>query len=142
MIARLFILAAACLMLGSGPRQPDCQLQENFQIEGTWKVESALLNGKQILPERSRWQVAFKGNRVQVLESGQTLELIQFGFRLDQTAFPYRLDLQDKGEVLLGICQIQGDKLVICLAELANLPRPRDFAARRGVVLIVMKRGK
>lgn len=140
MKTKLLFLALACLLVGSGPRQPGAALQPDIRIEGTWKVESVLLEGKQILPGNQRWTVVFKAKQVTVLENGQPG--MQFRYFLDAAASPCVFDLQDKQEFIRGICLPHGDELMVCLAAEANQPRPRDFAAKSGVVLLTLKRGK
>lgn len=134
MTAKLLVLGMACLLLGSGPRQPAATLTPPPSIDGFWKVEKVFNQGNQIVPPKWEMYVTFTANKV-------TFGEWQHEYCLDQSVVPCAFDLKAGSEVLRGICQFKGDKLMICGPDLTSQPRPAAFTPQAGI-LIILKRVK
>jgi uncharacterized protein (TIGR03067 family) len=135
---RLFALALLGVLLGLGAAtQARQQKPDQDLIQGNWTVTKAEENGKS-QDELVKSIFAFKDNKVTV-QPGPNMT-----FKLDPTKNPKTIDIQpvDAKEPALGIYELTGDKLRLCIMDPGGA-RPKEFkAATKGVVVIELTRNK
>jgi len=142
----LMSLAAAVLLVGADAPS-DAVKKEMAQLDGEWTMVSGERDG-QPLPDN------FLKNAKRVAKDG--VSTISFGdrvymkarFSVDPTKKPKTIDYEilegeTKGKKVLGIYEIDGDKLKFCFAT-PDKDRPSDFTAKAGSgnTLSVWKRKK
>lgn len=138
MTAKLLVLAMTCLLMGSAPRQPATTLMQEARFEGVWEVTRLSYSGNE-LGIAQCWHVVFAARQVTVQEKGQKVNDLEFDYHVNHSIVPLAINLQKDHDIVLGICQFQGDELKICLAA-ENQPRPVEFSAKAGLILIVLRR--
>jgi len=139
-------LIVAYLLIGADAPS-DAVKKEMTQLEGEWTMVSGERDG-QPLPDN------FLKNAKRVAKDG--VSTISFGdrvymkarFSVDPTKKPKAIDYEilegeTKGKKVLGIYEIDGDKLKFCFAT-PDKDRPSDFTAKAGSgnTLSVWKRKK
>jgi uncharacterized protein (TIGR03067 family) len=143
----LLITAAAALPILAGPPQDDAVKKELKMLEGSWATVSIEAAGQKVTDEdkiKSR-KLSTKGNKY-TLKVGD--ETVQGTIEINPTKKPKTIDVKpdsgsNKGKTLLGIYELDGDSLRICLA-LPGKDRPTALvtAAENGQQLVVYKREK
>jgi uncharacterized protein (TIGR03067 family) len=113
-------------------------------IQGAWTVVAAEMRGEK-KEDLLGSKVRFAANKITVEIKGQ--EAAKEGtFMLDASMKLRRLDIVPRGEEkpMLGIYELDGDNLKICLGDSPDEARPVKFEtqAERKVVLLVLKRDK
>ena len=115
-------------------------------LQGTWTITTLEVEGQQMSAAMlENACITIKGNRFTTTGMGAeyagTLEL-------DASASPRRLDMKfdtghAKGTTNLGIYELKGDKLKLCLATRGTV-RPKEFASTpgSGFALETLTRGK
>jgi RNA polymerase sigma factor (sigma-70 family) len=119
------------------------------KIQGTWKVVSAMMNGKE--PEGEEGEKIKKAHWVigpDKIQVGD--ELKEATYTLDPTRKPPQIDVvslvggeDEKGKTFKGIYSLEGDTLKICATH-PDAPRPTEFVSRAGggEMLFTLKRVK
>jgi len=104
-------------------------------IQGTWKVVGGEENGKAVaLPAGVEMASVFTATEYSLLFNGQAKE--KGTFKLDASASPKALEFTitdgaDKGKTQLGIYELNGDTLRLCIAK-PGTPRPTSFKTTQG----------
>jgi uncharacterized protein (TIGR03067 family) len=117
------------------------------QIQGTWTVVMAEADGKPLPAEQTKdLKLVVQGDKYTFKTPDHTIEGT---YKLDPAKKPKTIDATrsdgpDKGKVLLGIYQVEGDQLKMCFGAPGKETRPKDFApkAGEGFRLYVLKRSK
>lgn len=109
------------------------------KLKGTWKVESAERDGQPL--ERAKQDViTFADDKITIKRPNSTEEAT---FKLDSAKKPQEITItpSEGKEKMLGIYQLDGDTLKICISR---SERPTEFSAKAGSqqVLLVFKRQK
>lgn len=108
-------------------------------LKGTWQVTSLEEGGNQIPAGiTSQLKHVFHDDAI-VMVVGEKEKLAQY--KLDPTASPKTIDIIRKDEVALGIYELEGDTLRICLAK--DLRRPTKFESKSETgrnALVIFKR--
>lgn len=134
------LLPAVCALLLAADGPPsDKDLKP---LQGDWKVVSMNHNGRE-LPDVGGYGIAFDGANVTIKQpNGNSTGKCTF---LDPAKAPKEIDLTPDagGKKLLGIYELKGDELKLCLA-LADAGRPSEFESKEGSNrrLVVLKREK
>lgn len=142
----LLSLTAAFLFVGADAPS-DAVKKEMSQLEGEWTMVSGERDG-QPLPDdflKNAKRVAKDG--VSTINVGDRVYM-KAKFSVDPTKKPKAIDYeilegQTKGKKVLGIYEIDGDKLKFCFAA-ADKDRPSEFTAKAGSgnTLSIWKRKK
>jgi uncharacterized protein (TIGR03067 family) len=106
-------------------------------IQGTWQVTSVESEGELIMEDGlHELQHVFAGHElIQVVGKKKK----QAEFKLDPTASPKTIEIVSKGEKALGIYELQGNTLRLCLAQDLQ-PRPTNFDSKNGRTIATFKR--
>ena len=137
----------AALTIGRAGAQDDAAKKEMKKLEGTWATVSIEAAGQKVTDEdkiKTR-KLTMKGEKY-TLKVGD--ETVQGTIDINPTKKPKTIDVKpdsgsNKGKTLLGIYELDGDSLKICLA-LPGRDRPTAFAtaAENGQQVVVYKREK
>lgn len=148
--AYLFGLGAVVLGLSPIPataQKGDDKAPAPFQ--GTWEVVKLELHGQDLtaVVKDANPTMTFDGNKY-AFEAGPETE--KGTFKVDPKAKPATIDLmitegRGKGKTQIGIYQLDGDTLKVCMADEGAKERPTKFASAKGapeMVLFTLKRKK
>ena len=144
----LIALLCAVAFVGSGTRaddKPDVE-KETKKFQGTWTFESSEAGGEKLPADQLKELVlTFEGDKHTVRKGD---EVLQTGTqKLDLSKSPKAIDVTvtegpNKGAVMLGIYEIDGDTLKVCFDE-EGKKRPTEFKSASGSqTLVVHKRVK
>ena len=148
LLASLLTLAAVSSAI-SQPKEKsardEASRKELQKFQGTWLVESQELDGKTAKTEEFKTRTFFCGADVFVIRKDG--ELLQLGLqRVDPSKSPKTINATItkglyQGETMLGIYEIDGDRLKVCF-DIEGQNRPSEFktAAKEGRFLAVYKR--
>jgi clostripain len=151
-MCRSACLLAIMLVLGCNASAPDQDkeqpsLEDKEVLQGTWNVFSREEGGKE-QPD-AEGALSFKGNGFSLqLRNGPS---IKGTFKLDPSTTPKTIDLKIEArfdvavnKTVLGIYQLEGDKLTLCLSDPGAGDRPKELATREGSrrILLNLKRDK
>jgi uncharacterized protein (TIGR03067 family) len=134
------LLAAAQAPAGDAKKELD-------KLQGTWTVVTVEADGKPLPAEQTQtMKLVIQGDKYTFQTGDQRVEGT---YKLDPTKKPKTIDAArsdgpDKGKVLQGIYQVDGDEMKMCFGAPGNEARPKDFAAKagEGFRLYVLKRSK
>jgi uncharacterized protein (TIGR03067 family) len=111
-------------------------------LQGTWVVVVAEMDGKE-MKSALKAVMTIKGDKVTIkLVDEQTTEGT---FKIDTSARPRAIDLIPNDKDMptgLGIFQLDGDKLKLCMTESKDPVRPREFKSSKTDILLEFKREK
>lgn len=119
------------------------------QLQGKWEVIELVENGHSI-PHDAIKEWLPSGGHLEIIENSINFTSHDDGkkhakiFEIDDTQFPKGIDLLTRGKVeALGIYKFDDGKLVVCLSDPEDGPRPTEFGAAKGSkrMLMVMKKG-
>ena len=137
----------ATLTMGTAGAQDDAAKKEMKKLEGTWATVSIEAAGQKVTDEdkiKTR-KLTTKGDKYTMKVGDET---VQGTVEINPSKNPKTIDIKpdtgsNKGKTLLGIYELDGDNLKICLA-LPGKDRPTAFAtaAENRQQLVVYKREK
>lgn len=114
-------------------------------LKGIWAVESLTFNGVRIPddPTAGPQLTAYDGAQY-VQRKGLTI-VEEGSYKIDASKTPRAIDLvitkgPDAGKRQLGIYEVDGDTLRVCLAEPGSGKRPRSFDTSAGHLVVVNTR--
>lgn len=153
MKARLLLTLTAALVLAASPtgiradEEEEALGKELGRLQGLWRVESQERDGKATQADELKKRTLFFGNDKFLVRQGDAIA--QLGtMKLYPTESPTAVDVSvlagpDKGQVLVGIYELKGDTLRMCL-DPKGRTRPTEFKApeKSGLLLTVYKREK
>lgn len=138
MTGRAALIVAAGLLLAADSSTDDAAKKDQKKLQGTWKVQSGRLDGKDAPPGLlAKWRVVIDGDQV-TIKGGMRDQT--YTFTLDPSQKPAAIDFDSKAK---GIYQLKGNTLRLCWAK-AGKDRPTKFVSRAGsdIVLFLLKRVK
>jgi uncharacterized protein (TIGR03067 family) len=138
----LFLTAALLL----APDTPEPRTDHD-KIQGAWKITVEVENGKETPAARNeKVRIRFTADKMIVTEGDEKHE---GAYKLDPLRKPSTIEVTpddgpNKGKKALGIYQLSGDTLTICLALGEGKDRPSDFTAKAdsGRVRLTLERIK
>jgi uncharacterized protein (TIGR03067 family) len=137
------LLVGASLLLAADAPKP----RDQEKIQGVWKILSEVENGTDAPPRRNvRVRFQFTADKFIITEGDDKR---QGAYKLDPARRPSTIELvaddgPNKGKKALGIYQLSGDTLTLCLTLQEGKDPPGDFTARAGSgrVLLTLERDK
>jgi RNA polymerase sigma-70 factor (ECF subfamily) len=128
------------------PARADRPKQDKDRIQGTWVAVSGESDGKEVPDEFvKKCKIVFAGDKITIggLVKVPGEEEAQGTFKLDPATKPPTIDLTiSEKERALGIYELKGDTLKLCMIEADGNERPTQFAGKDKAVLVVLKRKK
>ena len=140
---RLHCLAvfAAALLLSAAPIVADDKKDQD-EVQGTWEVTTMFNNGKPEPGTVKGATLVIKGDKI-------TMGMRNLTFKLDAAKKPKAIDAVAKdgaaeGKTILGIYEVKGDTLTLCMANEPDGKRPTELAPKEGdkAVIFTAKRAK
>jgi uncharacterized protein (TIGR03067 family) len=144
---RFLVLVVSVALLAADAKD-DAVKKEVEKFQGSWTGVSLEAGGQKAPDEFAKQnKITFTGDKYVQTMGGQTVEAGTQ--KLDPTKKPKTMDISVtegdmKGSTQLGIYEIEGDTLKICVAEHGSKDRPTEFATKAGSrnMLIVLKKDK
>jgi uncharacterized protein (TIGR03067 family) len=140
----LLVVVAAGLLVAADAKE-DAVKTEKAKLKGTWKTVSLEDNGDKA-PEDvvKKMRLVFQDSKIII--KGTDNGDHEGTYTIDPSQKPATLDLvpadgPDKGKTLRCIYSLEGDDLKICSPSKSDDDRPKEFAAKKAV-LLVFKREK
>ena len=102
-------------------------------MQGTWEVVSVVFRGEQKEVSGNLWR--FEGNRKYIWIDDRTEWFLAYPFTVDPSAMPAEMDVDSLFGSLLGIYEIDGDTLTLCLGMRGTFEpgtRPDRFESTKG----------
>lgn len=140
------VLPALALGLTAAPVPKEKgKVKDEDAILGTWKVETFDVGGGANGPrpdEVTKLRLTFKDGKVAADRGDGKPDEIEY--KLDATTTPKSLDLIEKSHTMMGIYELDGDTLKICVSEGgAKGVRPTEMKPDgKNVAVITLKRVK
>ena len=137
----------AALTIGTAGAQDDAAKKELKKLEGTWATVSIEAAGQKVTEEEKikTRKLTTTGDKYRLKVGDET---VQGTIEINPSKKPKTIDVKpdsgnNKGKTLLGIYELDGDSLKVCLAP-AGKDRPTAFAtaAENAQQLVVYKREK
>jgi uncharacterized protein (TIGR03067 family) len=128
------VLLAALLWPATGQAGGELGKKDLERLQGTWTFESYEEGAKKTLPAELKDKRIFFGANQFIISKGE--ELLQVGtVKLDSTDGHRDVDAAilagpHKGDTMLGIYRLDGDKLTVCFDPEGN-DRPEGFKTRK-----------
>jgi uncharacterized protein (TIGR03067 family) len=146
MLRATVLVLTAGLLLAAGDGNEDPQDMEYARLEGTWQVVSLEVDGMKIPKETIKEsKLIIKGKQFTMKEKIATY---RGTFIIDPAKKPNTIDIKftegpEKGNTSLGIYELDGDDLRLCLSVTTKV-RPKEFTAKSksGHGFEVLKREK
>lgn len=136
------LLMSASLLGADDPPPREVAIRQEMQkLQGVWQVESWEQRGKKAPAADLLHRTVFFGGETYLVR--QDLKMIQVGrVRVDPTKTPKPITVQiaqgqHKGEIMLGIFELQGDTLKICF-DVEGQNRPAEFKADGDAPLLLL----
>jgi len=142
---RAMLMVAVGFLIAADARE-DAVKQEVAKLKGMYATVSVEEEGKALPDEARTAKVEFTADKMIVLLGNMKSPA---AFTIDPTAKPKTIDLvgetgPDKGKVLKGIYEFDGETLKLATARNPKDERPTEFATKKGSksTLIVLKKEK
>ena len=149
MLNRRQYLMTVALLAGMSGNSQSLMLDDSRDLQGSWEIISLETNGeKKAAAEQDLISLIVEGDQMWGVKAGGPDPKVKF--RLDPSKTPKGLDLkiqegQDQGKVVLGIYDLQGDDLRLCINIFGEASRrPSEFKTqeRDGIGFVTLKRMK
>ncbi len=136
-------LMAACgaAIAAPIPKEKDKPKKDEVAILGVWELVTMEVNGMVLPAGGEMMRFAFTDGKLKLTLVGKPKEQ-DATYKLDPAAAPKAIDIDEgKGRTSLGIYDLDGDKLRICLAEGKTPVRPTEFkGVGKAVVVFTLRR--
>jgi uncharacterized protein (TIGR03067 family) len=146
-VMRLHVIGLMLVSLMAVEDLKDAIKKEYDKFEGTWKMESFMMDGK---PSPSKDFADFKMTLKGDTFTTEGAEGKSSGtYKIDPTKKPKTLDITfstgaNDGVTMLGVYELDGDTYKVCLPTAPGAERPKELASKEGSGLVfeVFKRIK
>jgi RNA polymerase sigma factor (sigma-70 family) len=126
--------------------EPKTDKSDKDKLQGSWTAVSGEMGEKEVPEEAVKnCKFVFTGDKVVIigLFRGEKEKGVEGTFKLAPTTKPKAIDITiTNKEDALGIYDVEGDTLKICMVEATGNERPNEFAGKDKQILIVLKRAK
>jgi uncharacterized protein (TIGR03067 family) len=144
---RLLSVLAVGLLLGADAPREDSAKKELEKFQGDWVAVSYTVDGKEVGDDELKTiRLTVKGADSTFKRGDKTGHGT---YKLGPSKDPKEIDIShddgpDKGKTALGVYEVEGEKLKICLAAPGVKERPKELASKPGSghTLEVWKRAK
>ncbi|HYV37714.1 MAG TPA: TIGR03067 domain-containing protein [Gemmataceae bacterium] len=148
MVRCLIALTSLMTALVAIPQGDDASKKDLDAMQGVWKVVELTESGEKLLEKETEpVEVTILANKMSIHDKGQFREEITL--KLDAKAKVKAVDFVytkggNTGKTELGIYNLDGDKLTICMNETKGGARPTEFTSTKanGCSVAVLKRVK
>ena len=139
------------LFLGLGAVHGGDTAEDWHKLKGNWQaVEILTLDGRAVSPDEVKAvKLTCAGADRMIFLAAKNTDKHECSVKLDASKKPKAIDLkaldgESKGDVLLGIYQLDGDTLKLCVASEPKIDRPSRFTSEVGSknFLYTFKRAK
>src|SRR5262245_7815216 len=147
---RAFCVSVA-LLIGFGAVHGGETAKDWQKLKGNWEAAEIVADGKVASADEVKAvKVTFAAADKMTLVGGKDIGKHKFGVKLDASKKPKAIDLkalhgESKGDVVLGIYDLEGDTLKLCVSSDPKInDRPLAFASKQGskVFMYTFKRAK
>jgi uncharacterized protein (TIGR03067 family) len=132
-------LIGMLVLTGGGVQGGDDAIKKDLKaLEGKWKVES-FEDGQGKKQEFEGATLAFKDDNLEFTKDNETKK---GKIKVNPAGKPKEIDVMPEGkdDAMLGVYQIDGETLKICITDEPGGARPNEFTAKERWVLVVLKR--
>lgn len=128
----MLITAASGLLFGGGDAANSSQ-KDLQQLQGTWKLVSALHDGKALADDKAKQTtIVFKGKTFLFPESAENATSKSGTIKIDASKRPKQMDaISTDKVVMLGIYELNGNSYKVCFAP-AGKVRPTELSSKAG----------
>ena len=152
-MSRFLLCSLMAVILGSaGPVRADDAKKDEDKLQGTRQATEAVADGKPVPKEElACMKVVFAGDKMRIpprpMGTARSRWRTRSGWtraRSRRPSTPTPLRGGGKGKTALGIYELDGDTVKLCLPVRLDKERPTEFAApeKSGLVLLTLKRVK
>jgi RNA polymerase sigma factor (sigma-70 family) len=133
------------------PQKPGKPITDREKIQGTWDVVGIVANGRvEAKDQFEGFTMVFVGDKVSLIPPPTVkVPTKEFAFKLDPTKKPAAINTialngPSDGQTILGIYQLEGATLRLCLGNTPEGGRPTEFESKEGSdrVLMTLQRPK
>jgi uncharacterized protein (TIGR03067 family) len=156
------LVAGVASLRAADDAKKDAIKEEIKKLQGTWAMVSGESDGEKLTPEKVK-QIpkvvlvfADEGLSFRKYARGPDAPpqvVLKGDFKIDPSQKLKTIDItitgdinedKDKGKIQLGIYELDGDSLKVCVAEPGDKGRPKEFSTKAGTrhMLFVLKREK
>ena len=138
------VLVGGVVLAAPIPKEKEKPKKDEDAIQSIWELVTTEANGVTVpAGADTTMRFAFADGKLKLTLVGKPKEQ-DATYKLDPDATPKAIDIDEgKGRTSLGIYELDGDKLRICLAEGKTPVRPTEFkAAGKRVMVVTFKRVK
>jgi uncharacterized protein (TIGR03067 family) len=148
----LLVMTVGCfgLLLTATAQEEKGKSKGLEELRGVWNAESLEIGGKKLGDDdlkQLKMQLVFTGDKYAERLGGKVNE--EGTVKVDTSKKPATIDLNiltgnDKDKLQIGIYEVKGDTMKLCLAFPGAKDRPKTFASPEGEMFsyVVFKRGK
>lgn len=146
MLLRLVCLLAVGLLLGADDPKPAAEKAADNPLKGTWKAETVEQGGTKLSgDELGNLELTFDDSKYAEKRDGEVVE--EGEYTLDLKKAPKTIDLkigtgEHKGKPQVGIFEVKGDTVRMCLSLPGSDQRPKEFSGAGEQILVVFKKVK
>ena len=135
------LVACGLAVAAPVPKEKDKPKKDGDAIQAVWRLETMEVNGMTLEAGAEMMRFAFADGKLKLTLLGKPKEQ-DATYKLDPTAAPKTIDIDEgKGRTSLGIYDLDGDTLRICLAEGKAPVRPTEFkGAGKAVCVFTLRR--
>jgi uncharacterized protein (TIGR03067 family) len=142
-MTRFVYMALVAGMLLAADKNKEEAKKDRELLQGIWRPTSAESRG-QVLKAATDSVTILEGDAFAV-KKGDVVQ-VKGTFKIDASKSPRHIDLtvtggqveSDKGKVVRGIYQVDGNMLKWCTAEAGEETRPTEFATKEGTKISLM----